>query len=260
MTEITQASVSSVEISPKGITVKGDAYKDLQPVVRTTVDLADSVLRVINNVVGIPADFLNRHLGTFRKRLQGRIESISEEKRTNPPLRVGCAVMKEVAYAAEEPDIQKMFADLLATSCNTDTQAIAHPGFASVITQLSPLDAKILRSVARSQLGIPGTLKPVSLMGMRMLADRKRSGSTDFDLSTDNLVRLGLVEKHTVSQASTPIPFRPWQASAFAAVKPTTFGSQFVRACLFDFADESESEESNAEQPAGDTVRNPDTR
>jgi hypothetical protein len=235
LSEHENTAVSSIEATASGFIAKGQAYEDLRPVVRTAVELADNLLKVINNVVGLPADYINTHLDSFRKRLRNQIGSIPDGKLTSPPLRIGCAVVKEVAYAAEEPDIQKMFADLLATSCNIDTQQLAHPGFANVITQMIPLDAKVLRYISSQRLRGVGIEKPVNLHGLKMVFGVGPGNAKEFSTSVDNLARLGLIEKIDTplhAQDSRVRFHGVRQDSIVASVMPTTFGARFVLACI----------------------------
>ncbi len=180
-----------VEVSAKGVILKG-AYADLRPAIQRSVKVAETVLSVIDNLVGLPADFLNHHLTTFRDRYRQRLEAIPPERRDVPPLRIGCSVLKAVAFAAEEPEIQTMFADLLGTSSDIETRRFAHPGFADIINQLVPLDAKILRETVRPD---DPFLTAYSYYGLQLKfnseEDPQKNGQ--IRVSVDNLVRLGLL-------------------------------------------------------------------
>jgi hypothetical protein len=181
-----------VEVSTKGVILRG-AYADLRPAIKRSVDVAETVLSVIDNLVGLPADFLNHHLSTFRERYRQRIEEIPPERRDVPPLRIGCSILKEVAFAAEEPEIQKMFADLLGTSSDTSTQYLAHPGFADVINQMLPLDAKILRAIIDPTKSIARTI-PYYNLASHFNPQKEHAVATQLRTSVDNLVRLGLLD------------------------------------------------------------------
>jgi hypothetical protein len=181
-----------VEVSPKGVILKG-AYSDLRPAIQRSVQVAETVLSVIDNLVGLPADFLNHHLTTFRDRYRQRIEEIPAAQRDVPPLRIGCSVLKEVAFAAEEPEIQKMFADLLGTSSDTETQHLAHPGFADVINQLLPLDAKLLRALIDLKQPYPRSVS-LSSISQHFNPHQDEHKTAQLRTSIDNLVRLGLLE------------------------------------------------------------------
>lgn len=234
MTESSKDEGPSLEVTVKGISAKGAAYEDLRPAVKTTVEIVDTALKLVSSVIGLPTDYFRLKLESFRRRLRERLEAIPDEKRTNPPLRIGHSVAKEVPYMAEDSDIQEMFADLLATSCNTETQRMAHPGFANVITQLVSLDAKLLRSIASTNRRFVGIVKPVNLAVLRVAFGGNPSVVNDFNASIDNLLRLGLIEKSFNDHESKlgKSIGRVWQDASDASVSVTTFGGRFVLACL----------------------------
>lgn len=137
-------SEQEISISSDGITLKGEVVNDVRQPVKRLAKTTDSFLRLVDNVVGLPADFMSSHLETFRAKYAENIEAIPENQRCDPNFRLGCAVLKNVAYSAEEPDIQTLFADLLASSSDKDLSASVHPGFASVINEMTSLDSKVL--------------------------------------------------------------------------------------------------------------------
>src|SRR2546426_1048963 len=88
------AFLNRIEASGMGIPLRG-AYEDFRPLVKRGVAVADNVLQVLDNVIGLPADFLNHHLGRFRERYKARLEAIPDKNRQLPPFRLGCTVLKE---------------------------------------------------------------------------------------------------------------------------------------------------------------------
>lgn len=186
---------NDIELSLKGLVLKG-AYEDLRPAIKSSVKVADTVLCLLDSIVGLPADFLNYHLSHFRERYKQRLERIPADNRDVPPFRVGCTILKEVAYAAEEPEIQRIFADLLAASCDTRSRDLVHPSFAQTINQLTSHDAYQLtlfagdhtandariRSKAHHHL-VSGFFDPASSEDINRYVN-----------SIGNLIHLGLVE------------------------------------------------------------------
>lgn len=184
-------NVNEVEITAKGIVVRGEPYSDIRPLIRRGVAIAEDVLQVLQNVVGLPADVLNHYLGTFRQKYRERLESIPVENRQPPDFRIGCGVLKEVAYAADEPDLQKMFAELLATASDDRSAEEAHPAFANIINQLTATDAKILRLITKPiEPNYPRRI--IELWSLRHSFRELQLELVETSL--DNLVRLGLAE------------------------------------------------------------------
>lgn len=193
MPENKRSDAKDVEIGAKGVVLRG-AYEDVRPIVKQTAGFVSSVIRLLDNAVGLPADFVSYHLEPFRERYQRRVEKIPEAQRTKPPFRVGCAILKEVAFAAEEPDIQQMFAELLATGSDSETKHLVHPGFPEVISQLDAMDATVLNAFVVDE----STTDPPVLSFVAIKQNCGIDGPNDdlrlFQASLDNLVRLGLLE------------------------------------------------------------------
>lgn len=178
-----------VEVTSKGITLRG-AYEDLRPAVKRSIAIVDNVLQVLENSVGLPADFLNHHLIRFRERYKQRLQDVPVENRELPSFRIGCSVLKEVAYSADEPDFQEMFANLLAAASDNRVADEAHPGFANIINQLTPLDAKNVKVI----VGDPNGNARYEMSHYDLIHEIENENERDILASIDNLVRLGLIE------------------------------------------------------------------
>jgi hypothetical protein len=172
---------TEIEISKESVKLVG-VYEDFRPAVQTVVSTVNHVLKVADNVVGLPADYINHHLTRFRDRYRARVEATPIEHRKLPPFRVAYLVLREVVAAATEPDLQEMFAKLLASASDARTAANVHPSFAETLNNLNPCDAAALRYTG----GCMGDAEIQSWHESTTYADRAAS--------TDNLLRLGLVE------------------------------------------------------------------
>ncbi len=168
------------EINPTSgqLVVGKQFYEDLRPLVKHPVELTSNVFRMVENLLGIPLDYVNHNLEHFRDRVNAHFESIPLEQRQPPPLRIASQVLREVVFALDEEELQEMFASLLAAAGDRETSDSVHPGFASVLSQMTPEDAHFLPKLpvvhARGSTYVqPGT-------------------NTMFDAS--NLVRLGIAE------------------------------------------------------------------
>ncbi|EGR2186216.1 hypothetical protein ACEV74_23750 [Vibrio parahaemolyticus] len=56
-----------ITINSDGITLKGEVVNDVRPPIQRVSKTADSILRLIDNVVGLPADFISSYLEPFRE-------------------------------------------------------------------------------------------------------------------------------------------------------------------------------------------------
>lgn len=180
---------SEVSVGPSGLTVRGPAAEDLRAPLRRIAKTADSVLRLLDNVVGLPADYLSLRLEQFRDTYAKELDKVPEEARQQPSLRLGCSVLRHVAFAAEEPELQEMFARLLATASNSEHSSLAHPGFATVINDLTPQEARLLVAIRNLRRPLLPTQRD-----KEALVSEAGLDSGDLDRSLSNLLRLGLID------------------------------------------------------------------
>lgn len=183
---------SELSISTAGVTIKGELADSLAMPVKRASGTADSVLRFVNNVVSTPLDYFSHNLEAFRRRYAEKFEEIPHENRIEPPMRIGYAVLEKASRAAEDSDIQELFAQLLASASNMETVELVHPSFASVISELDSVDARVLRAIAmNTNPGNPIYMGP----------DSSELGASGGDIlrSRANLMRLGLIERRDVA-------------------------------------------------------------
>ncbi|EMV9370713.1 DUF4393 domain-containing protein [Vibrio harveyi] len=139
-------SDKEISVTSDGVVLKGDVVDAVSTPISTICKTADNILQLVDNVVGLPTDFLNFHLKTFRESYKEGYEKIPKQRRIEPTLRLGCNVLRNVAYAAEEPEIQKLFATLLLSASDLDLADDVHPSYASIINEMTANDAKVLVS------------------------------------------------------------------------------------------------------------------
>jgi hypothetical protein len=173
---------NEISVTSDGVTLKGDVVDDVRAPIKRVADTADSVLRLVDNVVGLPLDFISTHLETFRNSYRKEYENIPEEKLILPNFKTNCSVIQNVAYSAEEPEIQKLFAHLLASASDSDIAEMVHPAFASIISEMTTIDAKLLED-----FNLYGT---ESKIGNALVEEEK----VLIPQSISNLTRLGLIE------------------------------------------------------------------
>ena len=174
-----------ISVTTDGVTLKGDVVDDVRPLVRRGAKTAESVLRLLDNVVCLPLDYISNNLERFRLKYAERFEEIPIEQRREPPMRIGCAVLKNVAYSADEPDIQELFANLLASASNSEKVSNVHPGFATIIGELSSLDARLIVVLVDWGSGRQIDANRIQAEGATASAIRQ---------SISNLVRLGILD------------------------------------------------------------------
>ena len=116
----------------------GQRFADLLDLVFTPVEMAKI--------------YKDHKIDAFRDSLNKKIDAIPEDKRVLPPLNVVGPALEASKYYIENEVLREMFAELISSSMNSDKTGLAHPSFAEIIKQLSPLDAKLLSDVSESSI------------------------------------------------------------------------------------------------------------
>lgn len=105
----------------------------------------------------------NAHeLKIFKEELTAEIRDKPVEYLTEPKRQVVGQAFDQVGNCMDEESIRKMFEKLIANAADTRYQALVHPSFPAMISQLSPLDAENLA------LFNPGKRFPIVTYQLRM--------------------------------------------------------------------------------------------
>ncbi|MBP3543466.1 MAG: DUF4393 domain-containing protein [Lachnospiraceae bacterium] len=83
-------------------------------------------------------------LEQYKKELETSLRTVPEEKRIEPSSQIVLSALDESKYCVEEEELRKLFVSLLTSA--TDSRKRVHPSFPSIIRQMSPSDALLLRS------------------------------------------------------------------------------------------------------------------
>ena len=170
-------------------------------------------------------------LGNAQRMLkEAGIEPSSVPWKTLVPLLEGAAL-------EQDDDLSTKWAALLANAANPDCSVAVHPGFGNVLSQLSPIGARFLEEVAKTQEAhlkeapLPRSVERIHVKAAPLI---KRFGIAlqDFDVMAENLGRLGLCEiggptfkEHTAKGEAV--------YERTDEVWITRFGFRFVMACRF---------------------------
>ncbi len=196
-----------ISLTKDGIVLKGDIVDAVTAPVETIARTADNILRVVENVVGVPADILNYHLVAFRSTYSEGYKKIPEKRRIEPTLKLGCNVLRNVSYAAEEPELQNLFAQLLLSASDSEYVERVHPSYASVINDMSVVDANVLVDVFGGEV-----------------EKRPQYPEKLVYKSLSNLTRLGLIEWREKNTRENPLDYR------MRAL--TLYGEDFIKVVL----------------------------
>lgn len=79
--------------------------------------------------------------------LREKVKQIPEEKLVEPEAYVAVPAIQQLMYCQDNDTLRDLYANLLASSMNTDKKWQVHPAFVDIIKQLTPDEAKIIKSI-----------------------------------------------------------------------------------------------------------------
>lgn len=83
-------------------------------------------------------------------RVAEKLSDIPEDRLRTPEPNIAGPALESLRYTGHQDDLRELYASLLATAMDADTMGQAHPAFVEIIRQLSPDEAKMIRSLAYS--------------------------------------------------------------------------------------------------------------
>jgi hypothetical protein len=129
-----------------------EAYQDLAKpgfqetgkALGTVASLLNSALRPVMSAQLAWNNLFDRLDAWIRADLKG----VPEEELRAPPAVIVGGVLPGLLFAQDEPELRALFVRLLATSMRSSTSAKAHPAFAELIKQMTPLEARLISDLS----------------------------------------------------------------------------------------------------------------
>lgn len=196
----------------KGIVEAVPVYQDLaQPAVQEVGKGLQTVAKLVH-VALAPVSIVVWGYEQIRDYLQ---ETLAEKLKDVPPERIvqlrmtiAGPTVEQLRFAADEPTLRELYANLLATSIDAEKAQDAHPAFVDIIRQLTPDEARLLvyfTQDARRRAFPLLTGKLIVRVGpidwihavKRLCLFQELAGCEHpnlVDSYLDNLIRLGLAE------------------------------------------------------------------
>lgn len=124
-------------------------YSDLAaPGVRQVGKALGTVLRT-GNILLLPLRMLNEYAANFERKnfeqIADRFSNIPEGDIVDVRPEIGVPILEKLS-ATHDPDLRKLFVELLASAANGKKVGTAHPSFVRVIESLSPDEARLLKA------------------------------------------------------------------------------------------------------------------
>jgi hypothetical protein len=174
-----------------------------------------------------------------------RLAGVPPETLVTPRAEVVAGVVEGLQTRADVPELRAMFVELLAAAMQANTEERAHPAFAEIIRQLTPDEARLLRTLTKSP-SILATFKS-SERGNRELVDHRiraawrrihAAAETPSDLETfgravNNHERLGLLRYGARKFSSREDPnLETGLMDLQYEIDFTPFGREFAGVCI----------------------------
>ncbi len=128
--------------------VASQAYNEnFKPAAAELGKTATTISKSINLAL-LPLESVVWSFEKIRQQLSGllakKLENTPVEKIEPPPIHIAGPAIEAMRFSSEQPDLQEMFANLIANSMNIDTRSSTHPAFVEIIKQLSGVEATFL--------------------------------------------------------------------------------------------------------------------
>lgn len=129
-----------------------DVYEDaVQPTAKNVGGFFGTLSGFFNHVVMYPLKKLNSEYEqkaiAFEKEMERKYNCIPEENKVEPQLHIVGPTMESLKYNILDDDLAEMFSNLLVSDMDSRTQSLCTPAFVKVIEQLSPIDARVFKSI-----------------------------------------------------------------------------------------------------------------
>lgn len=136
------------------------------------------------------------NLAETEKLLAKKLEHVGEDKIVTPEAYVAVPAIQAISYSMNSEELRNLYANLLAKAMNSDTKDYVHPAYVNIISQMTPLDAKVLQIILQE----PETDIPiVDLIACRKLPNENltsyivlQSNITSLDINTIESISLSI--------------------------------------------------------------------
>lgn len=144
---------------------------------------------------------LLKNLESLQNDIVAEIQNIPEENLQEPQFSIVGPALEASKFYIDEDEIRIMFAKLIASSMNSSKNDYTHHAFVEIIKMLSPLDAKNLYHLSKSDVQpiakfiVTNTTEDtLKIIGNNIyLSNTDIQNEKIIEPSIDNLLRLGLV-------------------------------------------------------------------
>jgi hypothetical protein len=193
--------------------------KAVEELANTTRHYLDQILLAPLSEVGLLArDQISFWRFKNQVKMVGKAQKLIQERKLSPESVKNSVLPEQIVPLIEEgsnaadPELNDMFAKLLASAIDPKTKDLVHPSYAKIVAQLSPLEARIIKTIYEeitqyeqqhpkgtqgSRPGVPEGTPVYRVIGAMAenIGKRFDVSSMEVDLSFSNLRRLGICDR-----------------------------------------------------------------
>lgn len=207
---------------------EGEKNDKPSTIVKTVTDLAKTIpvyqdtiqpaaqeigktLQVVAKTVNIALAPIKALVWSYEKLEQFIGNEVSEKLQNTPDsdiqtpkANIAVPALQGLMISEDEPEMQELFANLLAAAMDKHTACYAHPAFVEAIKQMTPDEAKLMRYFTTTTHFPTITIRNEKKDGrggfdvirhFSLLGEKAECESPELTtISIDNLIRLGLIE------------------------------------------------------------------
>lgn len=149
-------SIDSIVKATEGIVKAVPIYQDaIQPVAKEVGKALKTVGGAINVALAPVAVMVygyEKIKNDLNKRLEKRLSTVSPKDIIVPKLQVVGPLLERYKYVYDSKELSQMFINLLANAMDKNRVQRAHPSFVNVISELSPDEAKLIKTIAQEKV------------------------------------------------------------------------------------------------------------
>ena len=170
----------------KGVAV--EVYKDaLSPVVKPIGEILGFLPRSLKLALSGWEKWLingEESLRLTAEAIKEKVKQIPEEKLIEPEPYVAIPAIQQISYCQNSEELRDLYANLLTSSMNADKKWQVHPSFVDIIKQITPDEAKIIKSLPN--------FKNNFMPAIDIKLTRKESSNGGHQLFVTNFTTIGL--------------------------------------------------------------------
>jgi len=187
-----------------------------------------------------PFQLAAAYQGKFEKYLEKVRNSVPEENQIECPASLAVPVFEKLKYLEEDNYLKDLYLNLLTRAIDKDRVNEAHPAFITIIEQLSPDEALILKILAENNIRfevISDTVVEIgSTVKEQMVENNFPTGSLvfpqDFQMYLSHLNYLNLIDmpQYNIGEPDTTKENNP--VKIYRMARLSEFGTLFYNACI----------------------------